>query len=209
MASSTELSSEARHFLFADEKMASIISTVGVLPQVGHRGPLLRSMARIVVGQQLSTAAARTIFLRLSDVVDLADARAYLRTSNNTICKTGVSRQKEESIRGIAQLIHVGDLSWDSFDDLCDQEAFELLQTFRGFGPWSAEMFLIFELQRPNIFSMGDAGLRRAICKLYDVDPRAYDQSAPEIVEKWAPFKSTACRYLWRWLDGPSDSIVG
>ena len=87
-----------------------------------------------------------------------------------------------------------------SSDLLDDAGAAEALSGIAGFGPWSVEMFLIFGMDRDDVFSVGDAGLRRAICSLYGLPKGRYERRVAAIADGWRPYRSLACRWLWGWL---------
>jgi DNA-3-methyladenine glycosylase II len=113
----------------------------------------------------------------------------------------GISTSKAAFIRTLSRRIVAGDLSLHALGRLQESDVVDRLGTIRGFGPWSTEMFLIFALGYPDVFSSGDAGLRRAITSLYSVPDKAYEVRAEQISERWKPYRSYACRYLWLWLD--------
>ena len=189
------------HLQRSDIVMSDVVQKVGVLSAPVRCACLFTSLARIVVGQQLSTKAASTIFNRISKAVEPFDAPSYLATTVPNLRSTGLSRAKEGYIRGIAEQIRSGNLDWSVFDGKSDDEVFEILTSIKGIGSWSADMFLIFDLERPDIFSPNDAGLRQAICQLYKLSIDDYTNEISRISERWSPFRSTACRYLWHWLD--------
>jgi DNA-3-methyladenine glycosylase II len=157
------------------------------------------ALARIVTGQQVSTAAARTVWGRVCEgfggvptpeqIVD-PDGEAKLR-------KAGLSGRKASYIVGIAQSVVAGDLRLGELDQAGDEEVMETLVAIRGLGPWSAEMFMLFDLARPDVFSGGDLGLRHGIRIAYEMDEPPTPEEAVEIAERWRPNRSLASLYLW------------
>ena len=113
----------------------------------------------------------------------------------------GLSGAKSAAIRALAARAACGEVDFAAIRGLPDGEAAERLRAIKGFGPWSTEMFLIFALGRDDIYSVGDGGLRRAVCALYRVSERQYERRVSRIAEAWRPWRSLACRYLWAWLD--------
>lgn len=157
------------------------------------------ALARIVTGQQVSTAAARTIWGRVVDAFDGApspedvaadDAEERLRAA-------GLSGRKASYIVGIAEAVVSGNLRPHELDDLSDEEVIDTLVALRGLGRWSAEMFLIFDLGRPDVFSGGDLGLRHGIRIAYGMEAPPTPEEAVAIAERWSPHRSLASLYLW------------
>jgi DNA-3-methyladenine glycosylase II len=165
-----------------------------------HYGTLLRT----IVGQQLSTKAARSIFTRLTDRFDgrtptplqvLEDDPEELRLA------AGLSRPKVGYLRSLAEHVLSGELELDRLDELSDEQVIAKLVAVKGLGIWSAHMFLMFHLQRPDVLPVGDLGIRKAIQRAYALGelPGAAEMEA--IAEPWRPYRTLACRYLWRSLD--------
>jgi DNA-3-methyladenine glycosylase II len=169
-------------------------------PPTDHYGALVRS----IVGQQLSTKAARAIYGRLTDrfggrtptpVEVLADDPEELRTA------AGLSHAKVGFLRSLAERVLDGSLPLDRLDELPDEEVTAELVAVKGLGPWTADMFLMFHLQRPDVLAVGDLGIRRAVMVRYGMDalPSAVELEA--LGEPWRPYRTLACLYLWRSLD--------
>ena len=158
-----------------------------------------QALARIIVGQQVSTAAARTVWKRIEDEfggtvapIDLiaSDAEGRLRGC-------GLSGRKASYMIGIAEAIESGELRPDELDELTDDEVTEALVALKGIGRWSAEMFLIFDLGRPDVFSGGDLGLRKGIQILYELEEPPTPEEAVAIAMSWSPHRTLASLYLW------------
>jgi DNA-3-methyladenine glycosylase II len=158
---------------------------------------------RAIVGQQLSVYAARAIYGRLTErfggrpptpaeILD-ADPEA-LRSA------AGLSHAKVNYLRSLAEHVISGELELDRLDDLPDEEVTAELVAVKGVGPWSADMFLMFQLERPDVVAVGDLGIRRAIERAYGLQELPDAATVERIAEPWRPYRTLACRYLWRSL---------
>jgi DNA-3-methyladenine glycosylase II len=187
--------------------MAALIESVGRLPDPregrpegdDHYGALVRA----IVGQQLSVHAARAIYGRLTDRFDgrpptppqiLADEPEELRAA------AGLSRAKVSFLRSLAEHALSGELELQRLDDLPDEQVIEELVAVKGLGAWTAQMFLMFHLERPDVLPVGDLGIRRAIERAYALDALPEANTMEQIAAPWRPYRTLACRYLWRSL---------
>jgi DNA-3-methyladenine glycosylase II len=169
-----------------------------------HYGALVRS----ITGQQLSVLAARAIYGRLTARFDgraptpeeiLADDPEELRAA------AGLSRAKVSYLRSLAEHVLSGELKLARLDELPDEEVIAELVAVKGLGLWTAQMFLMFQLKRPDVLPVGDLGIRRAIERAYDLDGLPDAPTMERIAEPWRPHRTLACRYLWRSLDNEPD----
>jgi len=165
-----------------------------------HYGALVRA----IVGQQLSTKAARTIFLRLTERYGgrtptpaelLADDPDALRAA------AGLSRAKASYLRSLAEHVTSGELELERLDEMPDEDVTAELVAVKGLGVWTAHMFLMFHLRRPDVLPVGDLGIRRAVERAYALPDLPDPAQLTEIAEPWRPHRTLACRYLWRSLD--------
>jgi DNA-3-methyladenine glycosylase II len=165
-----------------------------------HYGALVRS----IVGQQLSTKAARSIYTRLADRYGgrpptpeeiLADDPDEVRLA------AGLSRAKVGFLRSLAEHVLDGSLELERLDKLPDEEVIAELVAVKGLGPWTAHMFLMFHLGRPDVLPVGDLGLRRAIKDRYGLEALPSPAEMERIAEPWRPHRTLACLYLWHSLD--------
>lgn len=160
-------------------------------------------LVRSIISQQLSWKAADTISNRLESIVGSPFLPfRIIRTSDHILRSAGLSTKKLSCIREISRMVIEEDLSFENMDKKSDEEIVNLLTKVSGIGRWTAEMFLIFGLKRLDIFSYGDAGLRRAISSLYS-DDSENSADVLRISENWRPYRSVASWYLWRSLDSP------
>jgi DNA-3-methyladenine glycosylase II len=160
------------------------------------------ALLRAIVGQQLSTKAARTIYLR---VLDLFGGRTpgpeqLLEASQEDLRGAGLSGRKVEYVRDLAAHVISGELELDRLDDLGDEEAIAEIVAVRGLGQWTAEMFLLFHLERPDVLSGGDLGIRKAVQIEYGLKEMPAPQKVLEVGEPWRPHRSLASLYLWESL---------
>ena len=161
-------------------------------------GALLRS----IIGQQVSTKAARTVHGR---VLDLFGGRTpspeqLLALSVEDLRGVGLSGRKVTYIRDLAQHVVDGELELDRFAELSDEHVIEEICAVRGLGRWTAEVFLMFHLERPDVLSGGDLGLRKAIQIEYGLEAMPTPEEVVEIGARWSPYRSLASLYLWESL---------
>jgi DNA-3-methyladenine glycosylase II len=160
------------------------------------------ALLRAIVGQQLSTKAARTIYLRVLDIFggETPKPEQLLEASEADLRSAGLSGRKVEYVRDLASHVLSGELELDRLDELSDEEVTEELVAVRGLGQWTAEMFLIFHLERADVLSGGDLGIRKAVQIEYGLEEMPTPQQVLEIGERWRPNRSLASLYLWESL---------
>jgi DNA-3-methyladenine glycosylase II len=168
----------------------------------GSRPDAFGALARGIVGQQLSTTAARSIWDRL--VTSLGEeeptADTILAADPDALRKAGLSRAKVAYLRDLAERVESGDLDLQGISELPDEDVIAALVAIKGIGRWTAEMFLIFHLGRPDVISTGDLGIRRAVQIAYGLDELPGPSDLERIAEPWRPHRTLACLYLWRSL---------
>jgi DNA-3-methyladenine glycosylase II len=156
---------------------------------------------RSVVSQQLSVSAARTIFGRLADKTNLQREK-ILQLTPEEMKVIGLSSQKQNYIKDLAVHFMENDYSDSTFDTMSDDDVITHLVKIKGIGEWTAQMFLMFTLRRPDVFAPGDRGLQVAINRLYGVGgDKPKPSELVEFAERWAPYRTTACMYLWESLE--------
>lgn len=160
------------------------------------------ALLRAIVGQQLSTKAARTIYLRVLDVFDgsTPSPEQLLAASETDLRGAGLSGRKIEYVQDLARHALSGELELDRLDELGDEKVIEELVAVRGLGQWTAEMFLLFHLERPDVLSGGDLGIRKAVQVEYGLEQMPPPAQVLEIGEPWRPHRSLASLYLWESL---------
>jgi DNA-3-methyladenine glycosylase II len=162
-------------------------------------GALLRS----IVGQQLSTKAARTIYGRMLELFDghPPTPKQLLAVDPDKIRAAGLSRPKINYLRDLALHVEDGELELERLDELPDDDVVEQLTAVKGIGEWSAHMFLMFHLGRPDVLPVGDQGIRNAIKSQYRLRKIPDAKRMEKIARPWRPYRTLACLYLWSSLD--------
>ena len=160
------------------------------------------ALCDIVVGQQLSTQVARAIRGRVAAHFGTDfNAQKVAATPHETLRTLGLSGAKARTMHALAAHVIEGNLQIAELEKLSDEEIAREIVAVKGLGPWSADMFLMFHLGRPDILPVGDLGIREAARRIYDLPERPNAAELTQIAEKWRPHRTLACRYLWRWLD--------
>ena len=210
------LSARARRELAAtDPTMAALIDRIGAidletrLRRRAEQAPpdAYGALLRAIVGQQLSTKAARTIHLRVLDLFGGRDPgpQELLDADTAALRGAGLSGRKVEYVRDLARHVLSGELELDRLDRLGDEEVISEIVAVRGLGRWTAEMFLIFHLRRPDVLSGGDLGIRRAIQIEYGLEEMPAPAAVVEMSERWSPHRSLASLSLWESLAAVPD----
>jgi DNA-3-methyladenine glycosylase II len=204
----------------ADEHLRSVDRVIRRL--IDQRGPIdpdtdrrgsrpdgYEALARAIVGQQLSTKAARSIWGRLVAPFggSLPPPSELIATDPESLRQAGLSWSKVGFLRDLAERIENGGLDLDGLARLPDEDVVAELIKIKGVGAWTAEMFLIFHLARPDVVSTGDLGIRRAVQVAYGLDDLPGPQDLERIAEPWRPHRTLACLYLWRSLDNTPGQV--
>jgi DNA-3-methyladenine glycosylase II len=197
------------HLREADPVLAALIDTVAPIKREWRSGrdgsdEHYAALVRAIVGQQLSTKAARAIWGRLlgyfgdhppTPVQVLAADPEAMRAA------AGLSRAKVTFLRSLAEHIQDGSLELERLGDMPDDEVTAELTAVRGIGEWSAHMFLMFQLGRPDVLAAGDLGIRRAVQLTYALPELPPPTEVARIGASWRPYRTLACMYLWESLD--------
>ena len=196
-----------RQLRAADPVLRSLIDAGGPLDpeerRRGRPGDAYGALLRSIVGQQLSTKAARTIYTRVCAIFGdcVPTPEQLLAADPEALRAAGLSRPKVSYLRDLAQHVLDGRLELERLDDLDDEEIVSELTAVKGLGRWTAEMFLMFHLRRPDVLPVGDLGIRRAVQLAYGLDELPDAAALERIGEAWRPERTLACLYLWRSLD--------
>jgi DNA-3-methyladenine glycosylase II len=194
------------HLRKADPVIGSMIDRVGAY-RIQYRDPSFETLVRSIVYQQLSGKVAKVIFGRLVDAVPggkLTPA-AILKLTPARMRKCGLSKQKTSYIRDLARKTAKGLLRFEALPALPDEAVIEHLTQVKGIGVWTAHMFLMFALERPNVLPTGDLGIRSAIRKAYGLDELPHPKQIEELAAAWHPYCSVASWYLWRSLENQAE----
>ena len=158
------------------------------------------SLSRCIVGQQISVQAADAVWRRLVDYFDIYDASCFIKEKESFLKSFGLSERKALYLKNLSNYL-VDNNSYDFWYHLKDEDINIRLSKIKGIGPWSIKMFLIFSLNRKDIFSSEDLGLIKAIGKNYYNGKIPDKKQAEELALKWRPWRTVACWFLWRSID--------
>jgi DNA-3-methyladenine glycosylase II len=192
------------HLKEADPVLRQVIENVGPYV-VRYRKPEFSTLVRSITAQQVSGKAAATVYARLARAAKRVNAASIQRLSDADLRSVGLSGQKASYIRDLSERTLRRELRFRSLSSLPDDEVIASLTRVRGVGVWTAQMFLIFALRRPDVLPTADLGIRSAMRNVYRLDGLPDPQQMEEIARPWRPWASVACWYLWRSLDGPAE----
>jgi DNA-3-methyladenine glycosylase II len=184
--------------------LARLLDERGVPEPRPPRGDVYAALVRAIVGQQLSVGSARAIYGRLLERFGghpptpaqiLADEPDELRVA------VGLSHAKTAYLRSLAEHVLSGELELDRLQELSDEEVAAELTAVKGIGEWSAHIFLMFSLGRPDVLAVGDLGIRRAVQRAYGLEDLPAAAELTALAEPWRPHRTAACLLLWSSLD--------
>jgi DNA-3-methyladenine glycosylase II len=192
-----------RHLKSSDRVISALIKKHGPCTITPTLDNPFHALASSIISQQLSAAAARAIKSRLLNMLDINHFTpdSVLKLPPETFRTAGLSQAKMRYIRGVALAIKNGEFDFVSIARCEDQDIIDKLTTLAGVGTWTAEMFLIFGLGRPDVLSISDAGLKRAFQVAYNFRKMPSATEMIIIGESWRPYRSVASWYLWRVVD--------
>jgi DNA-3-methyladenine glycosylase II len=189
------------HLKKADPVLREIIKRVGPY-RIEYSDPEFHSLAEAIVYQQLNGKAALTIFKRFAALAgEPLTPEGILKLTDAQMRGAGLSKQKTSYLRDLAEKTDRGELNFANLANLSDEAVIEQLTQVKGIGVWTAQMFLMFSLRRPNVLPTGDFGIKMAIKKHYKKRKPPNPKQMEKIAKCWEPYRSVACWYLWRSLD--------
>jgi len=189
------------HLKKSDPVLRAIIERVGPC-RMEFGAPEFCSLAEAIVYQQLNGKAAVTIFRRFAALAgDPLTPEGILKLSDEQLRSVGLSRQKSAYLKDLSAKTAGGLLDFARLHELTDEEVIQHLTQVKGVGVWTAHMFLMFSLQRPNVLPTGDYGVQVAIRKYYRKRKLPKPKDMEKIARAWEPYRSVACWYMWRSLD--------
>lgn len=190
-----------------DPILGPIVENVGSYAIQFHE-PTFAALVGSIVSQQLSTKVAKVIFGRLKAAVPDGNPTPenILKLRPAKMRSLGLSTRKVEYIREIARHTRAGTLDFEALREMDDTAVIECLTKVKGVGVWTAHMFLMFALQRPDVLAVGDLGIRVAIKKAYGLDQLPKPEEIEKLAIGWRPYRSAACWYLWKSIDGPAGA---
>ena len=195
-----------KHLKQADKKMGQLIAEFEK-PEFNKNSNYFEALVRAIVYQQLSGKAAAKIYNRFKD---LFSKKKYpspfmvMERSHEELRSTGLSNQKASYIHNIANAFFTGMVPND-IDTLSDNDVIECLTTIKGVGPWTAEMFLMFTLNRPDVFPITDLGIQKGFKLFFQLNELPKPDQMIEKAEPWIPYRTLASWYLWRVVEGPFE----
>lgn len=184
----------------ADPVMGALIVRYKGLT-LSSRGDAFQTLARSIVGQQISVKAAQSVWDRFAAAVGDMQAKRVLRLSVEELRSCGLSGQKVNYLRDLSARFAEGAIDVSRWHDMDDEALIDELTEVKGIGRWTAEMFLIFYLTRPDVFPLADIGLQRAMELHYNKGRKLSDRRITTLGRLWSPWRSVATWYLWRSLD--------
>jgi DNA-3-methyladenine glycosylase II len=187
-----------------DPVLAAVIKRHGPCGLAAAQRPdHFAALVRAITGQQLSTKAAATIYARLAALMPGGHPtpQAFAAVTDDELRGVGMSRQKSSYFRDLCEKVSCGALPLDSLDAMDDEAVIAALTQVKGIGRWSAEMFLIFRLHRPDVLPVDDLGIVNAVKSVYKLRKKPTADRLRKIGEAWRPYRSVASWYLWRSLD--------
>jgi len=192
------------HVCAVDPKLKQIIDLAGPL-DIEARPGAFKSLGRAIFFQQLAGPAARTIMGRVLAVLETDEERWYspprlLQAGDEELRGAGLSRQKMAYLRDLSDKFASGELTEDDFEHLDDEEVIVKASSVKGIGRWTAEMFLMFTLGRPDILPVADLGVQKGMQITYGLDAMPKPDTMREIAEPWRPYRSVGTWYMWRAL---------
>jgi DNA-3-methyladenine glycosylase II len=193
-----------RALLRRDPVLAALIRRHGPCGlAAAQRADHFSALVRAIVGQQLSTKAASTIYGRTVALMPggVPTVEGFARTGDDALRAAGMSRQKIAYLRDLCEKISTRAVDLHALDVLQDEDVINALVQVKGIGRWSAEMFLIFRLHRPDVLPVGDLGIVTAVQRAYRLRTRPKPERLLKMGEAWRPYRSVASWYFWRSLD--------
>ena len=195
-----------KHLKKVDEKMGRLIVEFEK-PEFKKDSNYFEALVRAIVYQQLSGKAAATIYKRFKNLFPEnkhPSPNIVMERSHEELRSTGLSNQKATYIHNIAKAFNTGAVPKD-IDTIGDNEVIECLTTIKGVGPWTAKMFLMFTLNRPDVFPVTDLGIQKGFQLFFQFDVLPSTKKMMEIAEAWRPYRTLASWYLWRLVEGPFE----
>ena len=195
-----------KHLKQADKKMGQLIAEFEK-PEFNKNSNYFEALVRAIVYQQLSGKAAAKIYNRFKDLFSkkkYPSPLMVMEKSHEELRSTGLSNQKASYIHNIANAFFTGMVPND-IDTLSDNDVIECLTTIKGVGPWTAEMFLMFTLNRPDVFPITDLGIQKGFKLFFQLNELPKPDQMIEKAEPWIPYRTLASWYLWRAVEGPFE----
>lgn len=185
-----------------DARLATIIDQIGPC-SLNRRTQGFPSLVHSIISQQLSKSSAQAIRSRFEALFGdkIVNPDRLMRISDEELRNTGLSKMKVEYLHNLANHVISGNINFLALEDMDDETVINTLIQVKGIGRWTAEMYLMFAMGRLDVFSFGDLAIRKAIHLIYNLNETDFEVKARQIAERWRPFRSIGCWYLYRYLD--------
>lgn len=203
----TDYTKARRHLARRDPVLRDLMRVHGPcgLADAQHTDPF-RALVSAIISQQLSTKAAATIKARLDALTGAPLTPQRLAAAGDDALRgVGLSRQKIGYLRDLCARVSSGDVALHDFDHMTDDDVVAALTSVKGIGRWTAEMFLMFRLHRPDVLPVGDLGIVKAVQRAYGLRKVPSPERLTKLGEQWRPYRSIACWYLWASLDNAKE----
>jgi DNA-3-methyladenine glycosylase II len=197
VATRAHLNKAVAHLLDADKRLHPVMTRAGALPFRARREEGFEALVSIVVSQQLSVAAADTIFGRVKQKVSPFAPAELLATAPETLRACGLSAPKQKHMKSIATAILDGTLDLERLRTMGDEDARAHLTAVKGIGPWTADIYLMASLGRADIWPVGDVGLQAAIHRALNLRKRPNEKQMEKLSKPWRPWRTVAARMFW------------
>ena len=197
----TYWSSGIKHLSIVDPILSTIIKKHKKDSYLKCTNTIFKTFFSIILGQQISIEATKSIKKRIKLQIRNITPKNVLNTNDKNLRSIGLSFRKIQYIKGVANLIIKNRSFFSSLSKMNDDDAIAELSTLYGIGPWSAEMFLIFQYNRQNILPLGDIGLINSFCNNYNINKKDFLKTISRYKKKWEPYCTVATWYLWRDID--------
>jgi len=185
-----------------DPILAAIIDKTGPC-NLNRRAQGFSSLAHSIISQQLSKSSAQAIRIRFEALFGdkIVNPARLMQISDEELRNTGLSKMKVEYLRSLSTHVISGKINFLALEDMDDETVINTLIQVKGIGRWTAEMYLMFAMGRLDVFPFGDLAIRKAMCLIYCLDETDLETKARKIAERWRPFRTIGCWYLYRYLD--------
>ena len=184
------------HLTRIDPHLRDVVSKYGS-PPIWGRAPGFPSLLKIILEQQVSLASAQSAYDKLLDTVQTLTPESFLTLSDEELKKVGFSRQKTKYCRNLAEAIQEKHIDLDSLNTMPDEQVLETLTSLNGIGPWTAGIYSLMVLRRPDVWPRGDLALLKALKEVKGLDDAPDNDRAYEIALAWSPWRAVAARILW------------
>lgn len=195
-----DISSGLKKLLTQDPRLITISEIAGRLP-LRLQDPGFAGLARIIIGQHVSTASASAIHGRFVNEITPITPHNFLEARPDAWIEIGLTRAKQATIKNLAEQIISGELDLEALIKLPAQEAIKNLTALKGIGPWTAEVYLLFSAGHPDIFAAGDLAVREAVRQAFEMEERPSEKELREIAKLWTPYRGIATRLFWTYYE--------